>query len=119
MEQLTIIDLHQYSETAEGKYTNIPLNLINDHICRLSVMTHSYFWHYHPNSDESFLVLEGILVIDLQDQIVELHAGQLFTVPKNVPHKTRPKGARSVNLTFELTDMQTCEINDIDQANGV
>lgn len=119
MEQLTIIDLHQYSEAAEGKYSNIPLNIINDHICRLSVMTHPYFWHYHPNSDESFLVLEGILVIELQDQIVELSPGHLYTIPKNVRHKTRPKGARSVNLTFELMDMQTCRVDDTDPANGV
>lgn len=114
MKQLTVIDLHQYSTLAEGEIYNIPLNLINDHICRLSVMTKPYFWHYHPNSDESFLVLEGSLILELQDKMVELSPGQLYTIPKNVLHKTKPKGERSVNLTFELADMQTCKVNEKD-----
>ena len=64
-------------------------------------MTEPYHWHCHPDSDESFLVLEGGLFIDLDDQTVELQAGHMFTVSKGVRHRTRPVGVRSVNLTFE------------------
>ena len=28
-------------------------------------MTEPFYWHYHPNSDETFLVIEGIVCIDL------------------------------------------------------
>lgn len=107
MEPLTIIDLYQLSQTAQGRYTNLALNSINDHITRLSVMTQPYYWHYHPNSDETFLVLEGVLIIELEGQIIELSPGQLFTVPTNVLHRTKPKGLRSINLTFELEAMET------------
>ena len=103
---LTVIDVQQ--ETREIKsYKNVPLSLINDHIIRLSVMTEPFYWHYHPNSDENFLVLEGIVCIDLEDRTVELGPGQLFTIPANVRHRTRPQGNRSVNLTFELAAMET------------
>jgi mannose-6-phosphate isomerase-like protein (cupin superfamily) len=103
---LTIIDLHQ--ETLEIKsYKNVPVSLINDHVVRLSVMTEPFYWHYHPNSDETFLVTEGIVCIDLEDRTVELAPGQLFTIPANVRHRTRPLGDRSVNITFELAAMET------------
>ena len=103
---LTIIDVQQ--ETQEiSSYKNVPLSLINDHIVRLSIMTEPFYWHYHPNSDETFLVMEGIVCIDLEDRTVELTPGQLFTIPANVRHRTRPKGNRSVNLTFELEAMET------------
>lgn len=36
--------------------------------------------------------------------------GQLFTIPANVRHRTRPKGSRSVNLTFELEAMETVKL---------
>ena len=111
MEPLSTIDLKLLSDAAQGKYTNILLNKINDHVARISIMTEPYFWHYHPNSDESFLVLEGILLIELEDRLIELGPGQLFTIPKNVLHKTKPKGDRSVNITFELEDIQTIEAN--------
>jgi mannose-6-phosphate isomerase-like protein (cupin superfamily) len=103
---LTVIDLHQ--ETLEIKsYKNVPVSLINDHVVRLSVMTEAFYWHYHPNSDETFLVTEGIVCIDLEDRTVELAPGQLFTIPANVRHRTRPLGERSVNITFELAAMET------------
>ncbi len=105
-QSLTVID---FSKETTGKevYTNLPVALVNDHVVRLSVMTEPYFWHYHPNSDESFLVLEGSVIIDLENRTVELFPNQLFTIPKNILHCTRPGGNRSVNLTFESRDMET------------
>lgn len=107
MEALTLIDLQQISQSVSGKYSNLSLNIVNDHIIRMSIMSQPYYWHYHPNSDESFLCLEGQLIIELQDQLIELNPGQLYTIPTNVLHRTRPKSERSVNLSFELEAMQT------------
>jgi mannose-6-phosphate isomerase-like protein (cupin superfamily) len=106
---LSTFDVHQEALEIKG-YKNIPVSLINDHIVRLSVMTEPFYWHYHPNSDETFLVMEGIVCIDLEDRTVELTQGQLFTIPANVKHRTRPMGDRSVNLTFELDAMETVKI---------
>jgi|SRR5882757_2816752 len=106
---LTVIDIHQQTGEADV-YTNLALAAVNDHVVRVSVMTESYFWHLHPNSDESFLVMEGSLIIDLETATVELSPGQLFTVPKNVRHRTRPGGKRSVNLTFERMGIETVKL---------
>ncbi len=83
------------------EYDNHPVAQVNDHVIRIATMTEPYHWHCHPDSDESFLVLEGGLYIDLDHRTVELQPGTLFTVEKGVRHRTRPAGARSVNLTFE------------------
>jgi mannose-6-phosphate isomerase-like protein (cupin superfamily) len=108
-EPLTIINLAT-EMTTEAAYKNIPVSFINDHVIRASVMTEDFYWHYHPNSDETFLVTEGCLLIDLEDKTVELQVGELFSIPKNVIHRTRPKGSRSVNITFELADMETVKV---------
>jgi mannose-6-phosphate isomerase-like protein (cupin superfamily) len=106
---LTIIDIAEKAVTNE-LYANLPVALVNDHVVRISIMTEPYFWHFHPDSDESFLVIEGSLLIDLEDKTIELLPNQLFTVPKNVKHRTRPNGARSVNLTFEKANITTIKI---------
>ncbi len=82
-------------------YDNHSIATVNDHEVRISTMTEDYHWHCHPDSDESFLSLEGGLYIDFDDRTVELKPGQLLTVPRGVRHRTRPMGTRSVNLTFE------------------
>lgn len=95
---LTVIEPQRHTQQVSS-YQNVPLSVDNDHLVRLSVMTEPYPWHHHPNSDEVFLGVEGILCIGLEGRPVELAPGQLFTIPANVWHRTRPQGSRSVNLT--------------------
>jgi mannose-6-phosphate isomerase-like protein (cupin superfamily) len=95
-----VVHLSRESTTAKS-YDNHPIAKVNDHEVRISTMTKTYHWHCHPDSDESFLALEGGLFIDFDDQTIELLPGQMITVNRGVRHRTRPIGERSVNLTFE------------------
>ncbi len=88
-------------------YHNRSLATVNDHEIRISVMTYGFGWHIHPDSDETFLSVEGGLVIELDEGEIVLTPGQMLTVPRGVRHRTRPVGARSVNLTFERKDAAT------------
>ena len=108
---LTIVDIHQQTKSITGSYTNFPVTQVNDHVIRASIMTELFYWHLHPNSDESFLVMEGSIYIDLEGRTIELSPGQFFTIPKNTPHRTRPKGERSVNITFELQNLETIQLD--------
>ncbi len=73
-------------------------------------MTTGFEWHRHPDSDEVFFVIEGELLIELEHRQVLLREGDMFSVPRGVVHRTRPVGARSVNLTFERRDAGTVYI---------
>jgi mannose-6-phosphate isomerase-like protein (cupin superfamily) len=101
-----IVTLGAESSTHSG-YDNHPLTQINDHVVRIATMTEPYHWHFHPNSDETFLVIEGRLAIDFESGSLELQPGQLLTIPSGVRHRTRPVGERSVNLTFEKAQSET------------
>jgi mannose-6-phosphate isomerase-like protein (cupin superfamily) len=91
-------------------YDNHLIAKVNDHVVRISVMTQPYPWHLHPNSDETFLVIEGRLNIEFEDGTLELGPGQMLTVPRGLRHRTRPVGDRSVNLTFEAATAETVAV---------
>ena len=101
-----IIDLAAESSTS-ASYENHPIAKVNDHVIRISIMTEDYHWHRHPDSDETFMALEGGLFIDFDDRTVELMPGHMLTVGRGVRHRTRPIGSRSVNLTFERAEAQS------------
>ncbi|MDB5146769.1 MAG: cupin [Mucilaginibacter sp.] len=105
-----IIDLNSFTKTMVAHYANYALTNVNDHVIRLSIMTEDFYWHFHPNSDETFLMIEGVLLLDLEQETVTLRQGQMYTVPQNVHHRTRPKGSRSINITFERTNMETVRV---------
>lgn len=94
-----VVDL-SFECAREESYDNHRIAKVNDHQVRISTMTEAYHWHCHPDSDESFLALEGGLFIDFDDRTVELLPGLMITVNRGVRHRT-PIGEWSVNLTFE------------------
>ncbi len=46
-------------------------------------------FHDHPDTDDFFLVLEGEVLLDVEDKTHRLRAGDLFVVPRGVRHRPR------------------------------
>lgn len=86
---LEVIDEKAISEAAPHKWFNQTLCAVNDSVVRLGVVEGEYHWHKHDADDEFFYVVEGKLLIDLEDRMVELLPRQGFVVPKGVVHRTR------------------------------
>ncbi len=105
------IDFKTLAYLTEAPYSNTIINTVNDHVVRMGIMTEPYQWHVHPNSDETFIGIEGIVIIETPQETFELNPGTSITIPQNMPHRTLPKGARSVNLTIEKADMETVFVN--------
>ena len=93
------VNLHDLTKDFEGDWRNFIVTEINDHVIRASVLNRDFHWHSHEDSDETFLVLEGTLELDHEGGTETLTAGELFTVPKGIKHRTRAQG-RVLNLTF-------------------
>jgi mannose-6-phosphate isomerase-like protein (cupin superfamily) len=102
-----LIDLGRAAAQVTGSYANFALTTVDDHVVRMSVMTAPFYWHRHPGADETFLVVEGSLLLETENERIELGAGQLYTVPGGLAHVTSPVTARSVNITIEKIGMTT------------
>ena len=61
---------------------------INHYHFKLAKFQGEFVWHRHADTDEVFIVLDGIMRIDFRDGGVEPKAGEMFVVPKGVEHKT-------------------------------
>jgi mannose-6-phosphate isomerase-like protein (cupin superfamily) len=77
---------------------------VNESVVRLGVVEGAYHWHKHDADDEFFYVVDGQLLIDLDDRTVALNPGQGFVVPKRVVHRTRAPH-RTVMLMVENKDI--------------
>ena len=75
---------------AHEPWFNQTLTTVNDSVVRLGIIEGDFHWHKHDVEDEFFLVLEGQLLIDLEDrETVTLNPHQGYTVPRGVMHRTR------------------------------
>ena len=60
---------------------------MNDYQFKVVRLQGEFIWHDHPETDETFIVIQGRLRIDLPDGHVELGPGEMFIVPKGTRHK--------------------------------
>ena len=95
---LEIIDIPRLIEECSKKWQNLSLCAVNDSVVRLAVIEGEFHWHKHEKEDEFFFVIEGLLIIDMEDKVIELKPKQGFTVPKGVMHRTRAPTRTSVLL---------------------
>jgi mannose-6-phosphate isomerase-like protein (cupin superfamily) len=104
---LNVIDICAEQAAVAEAYKNQVLVDINTECLRLAVFEGEYRWHQHPDSDELFLVVAGILQIDLAEGArLELREWQSVVIPAGTVHRTRALG-RTVNLTCEKKGTQT------------
>jgi len=97
---LEIVDEKALADACTYKWYNQTLCQVNNSVVRLGVFEGEYHWHKHDSDDEFFYVVEGKLLIDLKERMIELAPRQGVVVPKGVLHRTRaPK--RTVALMVE------------------
>ncbi|HTX15651.1 MAG TPA: cupin domain-containing protein [Candidatus Baltobacteraceae bacterium] len=97
---LEVIDEKALADACAFRWYNQTLCQVNGSVVRLGVFQGEYHWHKHDEDDEFFYVVEGQLLIDLQDRTVSLDKRQGFVVPKAVLHRTRAP-QRTVVLMVE------------------
>ncbi|MBB6096369.1 mannose-6-phosphate isomerase-like protein (cupin superfamily) [Povalibacter uvarum] len=107
---LKVVDLFAEGAAVTERYRNMVINRVNDSCLRLAVFEEVYRWHFHPTSDELFLVVEGLLVIEFENgeagRELQLRPWQCVTIPAMTRHRTRGVG-RTVNLCFEKLRAET------------
>jgi len=93
MEKVIIADkLGLFSEYWSPKIVG---ELNGQHI-KLVKLKGEFVWHKHDDEDEMFLVIEGVLKMELRDKTIEIHKNEFLIVPKGTEH--RPVADKEVSV---------------------
>ncbi len=101
---LEVVEAGALAQACTQPWWNQTLTRVNDAVVRLGVFLGEFHWHKHDREDEFFFVLEGRLLVDLEEggrrRTLALERGQGVTVPRGVVHRTRAE-LRTVVLMVE------------------
>ena len=90
---------------------------MNDYQFKLAKIKNDFIWHSHEDTDETFIVIEGKIYIEFEDETVELSEGEMIVVPKGKKHRPytdeeakimliEPKGVRNTgDIVSDLTSV--------------
>jgi mannose-6-phosphate isomerase-like protein (cupin superfamily) len=90
------IDLTEKLSTFSEYWSPRTVTQFNDCDVMVVKVKGEFIWHRHDDTDDFFLVLRGMLDIQLRDRTVTLGPGQMYVVPKGVEH--RPVARDEVHL---------------------
>jgi mannose-6-phosphate isomerase-like protein (cupin superfamily) len=101
---LELIDVPAIVKANQHKWFNQTLTQVNNSVVRVAIVEGEYHWHKHDNDDEFFFVLDGQLLIDLEDKTIALNPWEGFTITKGILHRTRAL-TKTVMLMVETSEI--------------
>ena len=78
---------HKFSLFSEQWQPKVVAEM-NDYQFKVVRIAGDFIWHSHPETDETLMVVEGVLRVDFRDGHVLVKAGEMIVVPRGVEHKT-------------------------------
>lgn len=92
----------KFGKLPAGNYAVRLVAKMNNYDFKIVKFKGDFIWHSHPETDETFIILEGTLVMSFRDRNVEVHAGEMIVIPKGVEHKpSSENGYRAILIEPE------------------
>ncbi len=104
-QQLERFDVAEIVAACDEPWFNQTLTQVNESVVRIGIVQGEFHWHKHDDDDEFFFVLEGNLIIELEDRTIDLRPGQGVTIPKGVMHFPKAP-VKTVMLMMETSAIQ-------------
>ena len=80
---------------------------LNGQHIKLAKLKGEFVWHKHDEEDEMFLVIDGVLKMELRDKTIILNKNEFFIVPKGTEHRPVADSEVLVMLFEPATTLNT------------
>jgi mannose-6-phosphate isomerase-like protein (cupin superfamily) len=75
---------------------------MNNYEIKIVKFKGEFVWHSHSDTDETFIILDGKMIMYFRDKLVELNSGEMIVIPKGVEHKpTSREGYKAILIEPE------------------
>ena len=97
MKPLKINFKDKFSKFSNEDYAVRIVAMMNNYEIKIVKRKGESIWHSHPDTDETFIILDGKMQMNFRDKVVELNSGEMIVVPKGVEHKpSSEEGYRAI-----------------------
>lgn len=92
----------KFGRLPDGDYAVGIIAKMNNYEFKVVKFKGDFVWHSHPDTDETFIILEGVLSMNFRHGKVVVPAGEMIVIPKGVEHKpSSEKGYKALLIEPE------------------
>ncbi len=77
----------KFSMLRDEDYSLRIIAKMNDYEFKIVKFKGEFVWHSHADTDETFIILKGKMLMNFRDKVIELNGGEMIVIPKGVEHK--------------------------------
>ncbi|MFX0202327.1 MAG: cupin domain-containing protein [Candidatus Hodarchaeota archaeon] len=77
----------KFSMLPDEDYSLRIIAKMNEYEFKIVKFKGEFVWHSHTDTDETFIILNGKMLMNFRDKVIELNAGEMIVIPKCVEHK--------------------------------
>ena len=107
---MNVINLREKFNLFSDHWSPKKVGELNGQQILLAKLKGEFLFHKHDNEDELFMVIKGILDIELRDKTVTLNEGEFYIVQKGIEHKPIAKKEVHIVLFEPLSIKHTGDI---------
>ena len=85
---------------------------MNGYYFKLVKVKGEFVWHTHDDTDETFIVLDGELIIEFRDKTITLKKGEMVVIPKGMEHKPASREECQIMIVEPKGVMNTGDSDD-------
>lgn len=97
-------------QTFEDHWSPKVIAEMNDYQFKLVKIKNDFVWHKHDDTDEVFIVFEGIIYIEFEGETIEINEGEMIVVPRGTKHKPYANEEAKIMLVEPVGVVNTGDI---------
>lgn len=101
------VNLQEKFNTFNTHWSPKLVGALNNQHVKIAKLKGEFVMHHHKDEDELFLVIKGVLKIQLIDKTIVLNPGEFVIIPKGIDHKPYAEEEVEVLLFEPATTINT------------
>jgi mannose-6-phosphate isomerase-like protein (cupin superfamily) len=76
----------KFAKLPSGDYAVRIIAKMNNYEFKIVKRKGDFIWHSHEDTDETFIILDGTMIMNFRDRTIEINKGEMIVIPKGVEH---------------------------------
>src|SRR4030042_6103783 len=77
----------KFSKLPDDDYSVRIIAKMNNYEFKIVKFKGEFVWHSHADTDETFIILDGKMLMNFRNHSVEVSAGEMIVIPRGLGHK--------------------------------
>ena len=105
--EIRVVNLNEKFDSFSDHWNPRVIGELNGQMVKIARFKDEFVMHQHEHEDEMFFVVEGKLIMEMEDQTLEVNEGEFLIVPRGTNHLPKAEGEAKIMMFEPASTLNT------------